>query len=74
MKNIDPRHYDGIVAPVVTEKAWGASEHNTVVFRVAAVRQDIEVLAPELAAVVVDPALQEVVVLVDHGHRPGRLL
>jgi large subunit ribosomal protein L23 len=35
MKNIDPRHYDIIVAPVVTEKATVASEHNKVVFRVA---------------------------------------
>jgi large subunit ribosomal protein L23 len=35
MKNIDPRHYDIIVAPVVTEKATFASEHNKVVFKVA---------------------------------------
>jgi large subunit ribosomal protein L23 len=35
MKNIDPRHYDIIVSPVVTEKATVASEHNKVVFRVA---------------------------------------
>ena len=35
MKNIDPRHYDVIVAPVVTEKATVASEHNKVVFKVA---------------------------------------
>ena len=35
MKNIDPRHYDIIVAPVVTEKATVASEHNKVVFRVS---------------------------------------
>jgi large subunit ribosomal protein L23 len=35
MKNIDPRHYDVIVAPVVTEKATMASEHNKVVFKVA---------------------------------------
>ena len=34
MKNIDPRHYDVIVAPVVTEKATMASEHNKVVFKV----------------------------------------
>ena len=34
MKNIDPRHYDIIVAPVVTEKATLASEHNKVVFKV----------------------------------------
>ena len=35
MKNIDPRHYDIIVAPVVTEKATLASEHNKVMFKVA---------------------------------------
>ena len=35
MKNIDPRHYDVIVAPVVTEKATVASEHNKVVFKVS---------------------------------------
>jgi large subunit ribosomal protein L23 len=34
MKNIDPRHYDTIIAPVVTEKATMASEHNKVVFKV----------------------------------------
>ena len=36
MKNTDPRHYDVIVAPVVNEKATVASEHNKVVFKVAA--------------------------------------
>ena len=30
----DPRHYDVIVAPVITEKATLASELNKVVFRV----------------------------------------
>ena len=35
-KNIEPRHYDVIVAPVVTEKATMASEHNKVLFKVAA--------------------------------------
>ncbi len=35
MKNIDPRHYDIILAPVVTEKATMASEHNKIVFKVA---------------------------------------
>ena len=35
MKNIEPRHYDIIVAPVVTEKATLASERNQVIFRVA---------------------------------------
>uniref|UniRef100_Q07KM0 Large ribosomal subunit protein uL23 n=1 Tax=Rhodopseudomonas palustris (strain BisA53) TaxID=316055 RepID=Q07KM0_RHOP5 len=36
MKSIDPRHYDIIVSPVVTEKATMASEHNKIVFKVAA--------------------------------------
>ena len=35
MKIIDPRYYDVIVAPVVTEKATLASEHNKVLFKVA---------------------------------------
>ena len=30
----DPRHYDVIVSPVITEKATMASEENKVVFRV----------------------------------------
>jgi len=34
MKTIDPRHYDVIVAPVVTEKSTMASEFNKVVFKV----------------------------------------
>ncbi|MBN8920949.1 MAG: 50S ribosomal protein L23 [Rhizobiales bacterium] len=32
---IEPRHYDVIVAPVITEKATAASENNQVVFKVA---------------------------------------
>ena len=32
---IDAKHYDVIVAPVITEKATTASEHNKVVFKVA---------------------------------------
>ena len=35
MSTKDPRHYDVILAPVVTEKATTASEHNQVVFKVA---------------------------------------
>ena len=33
--NPDPRHYDVIVSPVITEKATILSEQNKVVFRVA---------------------------------------
>ena len=36
MSTTDPRHYDILISPVVTEKATTASEHNKVVFRVAA--------------------------------------
>ena len=32
--SLDPRHYDVIVSPVITEKATNLSEHNKVVFRV----------------------------------------
>jgi large subunit ribosomal protein L23 len=33
--SMDPRHYDVIVSPVITEKATTASEFNKVVFKVA---------------------------------------
>ena len=36
MTTRDPRHYDVILAPVITEKATMASEHGQVMFRVAA--------------------------------------
>ena len=36
MKTMDARHYDIIIAPIVTEKATMASEYNKVVFKVAA--------------------------------------
>ena len=35
MSVTDPRHYDVILAPVITEKATAASEKNQVMFRVA---------------------------------------
>jgi large subunit ribosomal protein L23 len=35
MSPVDPRHYDVIIAPVITEKATLASEHNKVIFKVA---------------------------------------
>jgi large subunit ribosomal protein L23 len=34
MTTSDPRHYDIIIAPVITEKATNASERNQVMFRV----------------------------------------
>ena len=35
MSTSDPRHYDVILSPVITEKATMASERNQVVFKVA---------------------------------------
>ena len=35
MSTKDPRHYDVIIAPVITEKATLASERNQVMFKVA---------------------------------------
>jgi large subunit ribosomal protein L23 len=35
MTTKDPRHYDVIIAPVITEKATTMSEHNKVVFKVS---------------------------------------
>ncbi len=35
MSTIDPRHYDVILSPVITEKATLASDKNQVMFRVA---------------------------------------
>jgi large subunit ribosomal protein L23 len=32
--SVDPRHYDVILSPVITEKATALTEHNQVVFRV----------------------------------------
>ena len=34
MSTKDPRHYDVIVAPVITEKSTASSEYNKVVFKV----------------------------------------
>ncbi len=34
MSTKDPRHYDVIMSPVITEKSTNASEHNKVVFKV----------------------------------------
>ena len=35
MTTSDPRHYDVILSPVITEKATNASEHSKVIFCVA---------------------------------------
>ena len=38
--SLDPRHYDVIVSPVITEKATALSEQNKVVFKVATGRDE----------------------------------
>jgi large subunit ribosomal protein L23 len=35
MSRAEPRHYDVILSPVITEKATLASEHSQVIFKVA---------------------------------------
>jgi len=35
MSTSDPRHYDVIIAPIITEKATYASDRNQVMFKVA---------------------------------------
>ncbi len=35
MSTTDPRHYDVLISPIITEKATNASEQNKVVFKVA---------------------------------------
>ena len=71
-----PRHYDTILAPMITEKATVLSEQNKVVFKVAldATKEDIAVAVEELFKVKVT----KVNTLVQKGKtkrfrgRPGR--
>jgi len=35
MSTTDPRHYDVVLSPIITEKATNASELNQVIFKVA---------------------------------------
>ena len=35
MSTTDPRHYDIVLSPIITEKATNASELNQVMFKVA---------------------------------------
>ena len=53
---IDPRHYDVIVAPIITEKATNASELNQVVFKVRkdATKTDIKLAVERLFDVKVE--------------------
>ena len=52
---IDPRHYDVIVAPHITEKSTMLSEHNAVVFKVAndATKPEIKAAVEALFSVTV---------------------
>ena len=52
----DRKHYDTILAPVITEKSTMASEHNQVVFRVAgtATKPEIKAAVEALFNVKVD--------------------
>lgn len=52
----DPRHYDVIISPVVTEKSTSASEHGKVVFRVRgdATKPDIKAAVEKLFNVKVE--------------------
>ncbi len=52
----DLKHYDTIIAPVITEKSTMASEHNQVVFRVAgtATKPEIKAAVEALFNVKVD--------------------
>jgi large subunit ribosomal protein L23 len=47
---LKPRHYDVILAPIITEKATMLSEQNKVVFRVAddATKEEIAIAIEEL--------------------------
>ena len=55
-KNLDPRHYDVIVAPVITEKATMLSEHNKVVFKVAKTATKPQIKAARSGCSVAAPA------------------
>ncbi len=73
---VTPRHYDTILAPLITEKATVLSEQNKVVFRVAlgATKAEIAVAVEELYKVKVT----KVNTLIQKGKtkrfrgRPGR--
>ena len=62
----DLRHYDTIIAPVITEKATLASEHGKVVFRVAP-----NATKPELKAAV-DALFSVKVIAVNTLNRAGK--
>ena len=73
---VTPRHYDTILAPMITEKATVLSEQNKVVFRVAmdSTKEEIAVAVEELFKVKVT----KVNTLIQKGKtkrfrgRPGR--
>ena len=65
MSTVDPRHYDVIKAPLITEKGSLVAENNQVVFKVA-----IEATKPQIKAAVVklfDVKVKSVNTLVQKG-------
>jgi large subunit ribosomal protein L23 len=77
MSTSDPRHYDVIIAPVITEKATMASEHGKVVFKVA--RTATKPQIKEAVEKLFDVKVKRVNTIVRKGKirvfkgRPGRL-
>jgi large subunit ribosomal protein L23 len=74
--SVDPRHYDVIVAPVITEKATVLSEQNKVVFKVASTASKPQI--KEAVEKLFDVKVRAVNTLVRKGKlkmfrgRPGR--
>jgi large subunit ribosomal protein L23 len=77
MSTTDPRHYDVLIAPVITEKATTASEHSKVVFKVA--RSATKPQIKEAVEKLFDVKVKRVNTLVRKGKvklfkgRPGQL-
>jgi large subunit ribosomal protein L23 len=74
--SVDPRHYDVIVAPVITEKATVLTEQNKVVFKVASTASKPQI--KEAVEKLFDVKVRAVNTLVRKGKlkmfrgRPGR--
>jgi large subunit ribosomal protein L23 len=77
MTTTDPRHYDILISPVITEKATAASEHSKVVFKVA--RSATKPQIKEAVEKLFDVKVKKVNTLVRKGKtkifkgRPGEL-
>jgi large subunit ribosomal protein L23 len=77
MSTTDPRHYDILLSPVITEKATMASEHNRLVFMVA--RRPTKPQIKEAVEKLFDVKVKSVNTLIRKGKvrvfkgRPGEL-